>query len=81
MSGTLTPRQTDILSLVTHGLSNQEIAARLGLDCGTVKDHLTRAYRRLGARSRAHAVVLWCRQVEPATAWAALGGEDGADAR
>lgn len=35
------------------GLSNAEIAARLCVTVATVEAHLTRAYRKLGVRSRA----------------------------
>ena len=36
----LTPRQEQILSLLTEGKSNKEIAEELGIQQGTVKQHL-----------------------------------------
>jgi len=48
----LTPRQIEILHLVRDGLSNSEIADRLGLTPGTVKVHLSAIYRSIGVRNR-----------------------------
>jgi len=39
-------------------MSNPEIAVELGLSALTVKSHLSRMNRRLGARDRAHLVLL-----------------------
>ena len=56
----LTPRQRDVMTLVARGLSNAEVAAALGMSPSTVKEHLTRSYRRLGVTNRTGAVVaLW----------------------
>jgi DNA-binding NarL/FixJ family response regulator len=44
----LTGRERQVLSLVAAGLSNKQIAARLGIVEGTVKAHLTNAYKRIG---------------------------------
>ena len=53
---TLSPRQREILGLVSSGYSNAEIALRLGMAEETVKHHLKRIFKRLEARNRAHAV-------------------------
>jgi DNA-binding NarL/FixJ family response regulator len=42
-----------VADLVACGLTNPEIAARLGVSAGTVKDHVSSALRKLGARTRA----------------------------
>jgi predicted ATPase/DNA-binding CsgD family transcriptional regulator len=44
----LTPRELEVLALVTAGRSNQEIAAELVLSARTVERHLARIYGRLG---------------------------------
>ncbi|MER6332485.1 response regulator [Streptomyces sp. NPDC014983] len=52
----LTRRETEVLSLVAEGLSNQAIGSRLHLTEGTVKSHLVRIYAKLDADSRTAAV-------------------------
>ncbi len=54
----LTEREREIMALVAHGLSNDEIAERLYLSPLTVKTHANRAMMKLGARDRAQLVVL-----------------------
>jgi DNA-binding CsgD family transcriptional regulator len=54
----LSAREVQVLALAAEGLSNPEIAERLGLSALTVKSHLSRMTRRLGARDRAHLVLL-----------------------
>jgi len=54
----LSEREHDVLALLVEGLSNKEIAARLGVADGTVKNHLHSVFKKLGARSRADAVRL-----------------------
>jgi DNA-binding NarL/FixJ family response regulator len=48
----LTPRQRDVAVAVSEGLSNPEIAARLGITEATVKVHLGRVFKKLGTRNR-----------------------------
>jgi DNA-binding NarL/FixJ family response regulator len=50
------PRQLEILALVAEGLSNAEIASRLYLGESTVKWHVRKLLRALGAANRAQAV-------------------------
>jgi DNA-binding NarL/FixJ family response regulator len=54
----LTDRERQVLTLVAHGLSNDEIAARLFLSPLTAKTHVSRIMTKLGARDRAQLVVL-----------------------
>lgn len=55
-SSVLTPREAEVLAAVGAGLSNKEVARRLGISAHTVKFHLEQAFRKLGAGSRAEAV-------------------------
>jgi DNA-binding NarL/FixJ family response regulator len=52
----LTPRETEVLSLVANGLSNGEVAGRIGRTEGTVKVHLKNILQKLGANDRTEAV-------------------------
>jgi two-component system nitrate/nitrite response regulator NarL len=54
----LTARQREILELVVEGLTNADIARRLFLAEGTVKQHLRTAYRLLNVKSRVQAAAL-----------------------
>jgi DNA-binding NarL/FixJ family response regulator len=56
--GVLTDRERELLVLVAHGLSNEEIGARLFLSPLTAKTHINRAMTKLGARDRAQLVVI-----------------------
>ena len=51
-SGELTPTERQIVELAAEGLANKEIARTLDLAVHTVEVHLSRAYARLGVRSR-----------------------------
>ena len=54
----LTAREHDVLSLITAGLPNRDIAARLGLSLNSVKTYIRTAYRKIGAERRTQAM-LW----------------------
>ncbi|MGB3071466.1 MAG: response regulator transcription factor [Ottowia sp.] len=48
----LTKRQRQLIIMLDEGLSNRDIAERLGISEHTVKVHLWRLFRRLGVKSR-----------------------------
>jgi len=62
-SGSLSPRETEVLRLLAGGDTNGQIAARLGLSINTVERHVGNLYRKIDARGRAEA-----------TAWAIRNG-------
>jgi DNA-binding NarL/FixJ family response regulator len=53
----LTPRETEVLSLVRQGLANKQIARRLGISERTVKAHLTSTFQRIGVADRTQAAL------------------------
>ena len=52
----MTERQVEVLRLMLRGLSNREIAERLDIAEGTVKQHATDIYQALAVNSRAEAI-------------------------
>ena len=57
----LTPRESQVLQLLGHGLANSEIGRSLGVSEHTAKFHVGTVLGKLGARSRAEAVLLGLR--------------------
>jgi len=53
----LSPREMEILQFVTRGLSNKEIAAKLGISHQTVKNHMTAILHKLDVEDRTQAAV------------------------
>jgi len=60
MSGNtdLTPREQDILKLLTMGKTSRDIAAELHISVSTVKAHLSSIYSKLGVTNRTQAAVV-----------------------
>jgi DNA-binding NarL/FixJ family response regulator len=52
MLGSLTPREQDILQLIQAGLTNREIASRLGIVEKTVKNYISNIYAKLSVSDR-----------------------------
>ena len=57
-----TPREVEVLQLISDGLVNREIGVRLILSEETVKSHVRHLLAKLDARSRAHAVAVGFRR-------------------
>jgi len=53
----MTPRERDVLTLITRGLSNAEIEAVLHISRGTLKTHIGNLLTKLAARDRAQLVI------------------------
>ena len=51
----LTPREQDVLSLIREGLTNEQIAARLGITFETAKHHVSEILSKLGVETREEA--------------------------
>ena len=58
----LTPRQIDILSSVTRGFTNADIAKQLGLQEQSVKEHISAIFAKIGAANRSEAVAITLRK-------------------
>lgn len=54
----LTPRELQVLDRIAAGLTNKGIARELGISLHTVKFHVESIFRKLGARTRTHALAI-----------------------
>lgn len=57
--GKVSPREADVLDLLCCGLTDRQIATRLGISPRTVDKHLEHAYVKLGVRCRVQAATRW----------------------
>lgn len=62
----LSPREEEVLVLLSRGYSNKEIAEQLGLSVDTVRSHLKHIYEKMHVRSRTEAVARYV-AANPAT--------------
>lgn len=58
----LTPRQEQLADLVAQALPNKEIAYRLHLREGTVKEYMNRIFHQMGASNRTEVALSWVAQ-------------------
>jgi DNA-binding CsgD family transcriptional regulator len=62
----LTPRQEAVLELVVEGLSNKQVASRLGISEGTVELHMTAVFQRTRTSSRGELIArFWATHYGP----------------
>lgn len=54
----LTPRESEVLTLIARGLTTQEIADDAGLSPNTVKSHMRSVFRKLDAHNRVQALAV-----------------------
>ncbi|MCJ2129753.1 helix-turn-helix transcriptional regulator, partial [Methylobacterium sp. E-045] len=57
----LTVRESDMLEGICRGATDEEIAGDLGVSLSTVRNHVTRLYRKIGVNRRS-AVIVWARE-------------------
>jgi DNA-binding NarL/FixJ family response regulator len=74
---TLSAREREILSLLSCGLSNKQIAAHLTISSNTVKFHLRTIYSKLGVRNRVQATHTMGQQTPVSDAAATHGASEG----
>lgn len=53
---TLTPREVEVIQLISQGLRNKEVGAMLGITEGTVQIHVKNIFAKLGVNDRTGAV-------------------------
>ncbi len=63
----LSEREVEVMALVSAGLTNPEIAARLFLSVKTVKNHLNRIFAKMTVTTRAQAIARWVGTEDPST--------------
>ena len=56
---TLSPREAEVMTCISNGMLNADIADRMCLSQKTVKNHVNHIFAKLGARSRVEAVLVW----------------------
>lgn len=57
----LTPRELEVLRMISEGLTNAEVASRLHLSVHAIKFHLAGIYRRLNVANRTEAAGMYFR--------------------
>lgn len=71
--GELTPREREVLGMISHGLGDVDIATKLGLTRSTVRNHVATLYSKIGVHSRSSAII-WARERGINFAWPSPSG-------
>jgi DNA-binding NarL/FixJ family response regulator len=58
----LSPREMEIMELISHSMTNEEIADKLFLSPKTVKTHLRNIFQKAGIKNRVEAALLYARR-------------------
>jgi DNA-binding NarL/FixJ family response regulator len=58
----LSPRERDVIDLLTHGLGDRDIAQQLFISVRTVQSHLARIYEKMGVHTRTEAALIAVRE-------------------
>jgi DNA-binding CsgD family transcriptional regulator len=58
MCNAVTPREWEVLKLVSQGFTNKGIARELGITEGTVKIHMQHIFEKMGTRSRMQLIIM-----------------------
>jgi PAS domain S-box-containing protein len=67
--GDLTPREREVLGLISQGMTDLDISQKLGLTRATVRNHVATLYSKIDVHSRSSAIV-WARERGINVAWA-----------
>jgi PAS domain S-box-containing protein len=70
--GDLTPREREVLGFISHGMTDTDIADKLGLTRCTVRNHVATLYSKIGVHSRSSAIV-WARERGVNLSWPMRG--------
>ena len=57
----LSPREMEVMELISHSMTNEEIADKLFLSPKTVKTHIRNIFEKAGIRNRVEAALLYAR--------------------
>ena len=71
-SYSLTPRQGQLVALLTQGLKNKEIASKLNISEGTVKVYMSRMFQKLGVKDRFELALYGLKNLTPGACVSAL---------
>lgn len=58
----LTPKETDVITLVASGYSDKEICVKMEISYSTVRDYVDKIVLKMQARNRTHAAILYAQK-------------------